>query len=89
VLEKLIHALETNYHLLLNGGYNALLDRYRKRSIITGREVTVCSDETRDEPEVYATGRVTGMGDNLELFIDGMDKPVSRGRLILHREDDA
>jgi BirA family biotin operon repressor/biotin-[acetyl-CoA-carboxylase] ligase len=88
VLGNLIQALESNYHLLLDGGYNALLDRYRRRSIITGRKVTVRSDEASGEPETYATGRVTGMGDNLELFIDGTDKPVSRGRLILHREDD-
>jgi BirA family biotin operon repressor/biotin-[acetyl-CoA-carboxylase] ligase len=88
VLEKLLYALDRNYHLLLDGGYNALLDRYRERSLVTGREVTVCSDEAGGEPEIYATGRVTGLGDDLELLMDGIDEPVSRGRLILHQKDD-
>ena len=87
MLEGLVHALDRNYRSYLDGGYSALIDRYRERSIITGREVTVRSDDPGTEPEVIASGRVSGLGDNLELLIEGIDEPVSRGRLILHGED--
>jgi biotin-(acetyl-CoA carboxylase) ligase len=88
VLERLVHALDKNYRSYLDGGYKALIDRYRERSIITGREVTIRSDDPGTEPAVIASGRVSGLGENLELLIKGIDKPVSRGRLILHGEDD-
>jgi BirA family biotin operon repressor/biotin-[acetyl-CoA-carboxylase] ligase len=87
VLEKLVHALDRNYRSYLDGGYKALIDRYRERSLVTGREVTVRSDDPSTESEVIASGRVSGLGENLELFIEGIDEPVSRGRLILHGED--
>jgi BirA family biotin operon repressor/biotin-[acetyl-CoA-carboxylase] ligase len=88
VLEELIHTLDRNYRSYLNGGYKALIDRYRERSLVTGREVTVRSDDLSTEAEVIASGRVSGLGENLELLIEGIDEPVSRGRLILHGEDD-
>jgi BirA family biotin operon repressor/biotin-[acetyl-CoA-carboxylase] ligase len=87
VLEKLVHALDRNYRSYLDGGYKALIDRYRERSLVTGREVTVRSDDPSTEPEVIAAGRVSGLGENLELLIEGIEEPVSRGRLILHGED--
>jgi BirA family biotin operon repressor/biotin-[acetyl-CoA-carboxylase] ligase len=88
VLEKLIHALDRNYRAYLDGGYKALLDRYRELSLVIGREATVRSDDASSETEVVASGRVVGLGENLELLMEGIDKPVTRGRLILHREDD-
>ena len=86
IFEKLIRALDRNYRSLLNGGYSVLLDRYRERSLVLGRQVAICSDEPGSASEVIATGRVSGLGDNLELFLDGVDKPVRRGRLILEDE---
>jgi biotin-[acetyl-CoA-carboxylase] ligase BirA-like protein len=89
VFEKLIRALDRNYRSLLDGRYSALLDRYRERSLILGRDVTICSDESGSGLEVIAAGRVSGLGDNLEIFLKGVDKPVWRGRLILkEREGD-
>jgi len=87
IFEKLIRALDRNYRSLLDGKYDVLLDRYRERFLILGREVTICSDESGSESEVIATGRVSGLGDNLELFLDGVDKPVWRGRLILEDQE--
>jgi BirA family biotin operon repressor/biotin-[acetyl-CoA-carboxylase] ligase len=83
LLDRLLQALECNYHLLLEGDVRALLDQYRQRSVVIGREVDICSDQAHSEPEVLARGRVAALGENLELLIEGVDQPFSRGRLIL------
>ncbi len=83
LLDRLIQALDRNYRLLLEGDHNALLDRYRQRSVVIGREVDICSDRARSEPEVLARGRVAALGEDLELLIEGVDQPFSTGRLIL------
>jgi biotin-[acetyl-CoA-carboxylase] ligase BirA-like protein len=90
VLHALLDALRRNYALLLQDGAAPLLDAYRQRSVIIGEHVTVVSDDTAaedpDERHVIAEGRVTGIGDALELFIEGRDSAVTRGRLLLRRE---
>lgn len=87
VFEKLIRALDRNYRLLVDGKYHVLLDRYRERSLVFGRKVSVYSDESGSESEVVATGRVRGLGENLELFLEGVGKPIWRGRLILEDQE--
>lgn len=87
VFDKLIRTLDRNYRLLLDGKNGILLDRYRERSLILGRQVTICSDESGSESEIIAAGRVRGIGENLELFLEGASKPVWRGRLILEDEE--
>jgi BirA family biotin operon repressor/biotin-[acetyl-CoA-carboxylase] ligase len=83
VFEALLVALDRNYQLLLDGRGSELVDRYRERSIVVGREVTVYSDDAISSPQVIARGTVESIGENLELIIAGRDKPVSRGRLVL------
>jgi BirA family biotin operon repressor/biotin-[acetyl-CoA-carboxylase] ligase len=83
MLEQLLSALQRNYDRLLQTGYRPLLERYRKRSTIIGRECTVCTDESDMEIEVTATGRVIAIGDGLELHLEGERKPVTRGRLFI------
>jgi biotin-(acetyl-CoA carboxylase) ligase len=83
MFDKLIRALDKNYRSLLDGKYHALLHRYCERSLVLGRKVTICSDESGSESEVIATGRVRALGENLEIFLEGASKPVWRGRLIL------
>lgn len=84
VFGHLIEALDRNYRRLLDGGYRALLDRYRQRSLVIGREVTICTDDSGPEcPDVLASGRVSRMGDDLELTIEGFGEPFAKGRLIL------
>jgi biotin-(acetyl-CoA carboxylase) ligase len=83
MFDKLIRALDKNYRALLNGEYQALLRRYSERSLVLGRNVTICSDESGSESEVIAAGRVRALGENLELFLEGVSEPVWRGRLIL------
>jgi BirA family biotin operon repressor/biotin-[acetyl-CoA-carboxylase] ligase len=76
-------ALDTNYGRLLAGEYDALLDRYRRRSRVIGRQVTLCADEPESESDVIARGRAIGIGDDLELMIDGHERPFTKGRLII------
>jgi BirA family biotin operon repressor/biotin-[acetyl-CoA-carboxylase] ligase len=83
VFRALSNALARNYGRLIDGGYEALLDRYRGRSIAIGRQVAVCKEESGTEPEIVARGRVTGLGNRLELLLEGASEPINRGRLIL------
>ena len=85
MLELLLNALQRNYGLLLQVGYRPLLERYRQRSTIIGQECTVCTDESDAELETIATGRVIAIGDGLELHLEGVQKPVTRGRLFVSR----
>ena len=81
-------ALDTNYSLLIAGGYGALLDRYRNRSLVIGHQVTLCDEEPGSESEVMAQGRVTGIGYGMELVIEGYDRPFTKGRLILESDEE-
>lgn len=83
VLKGLIDALGRNYHVLIGGGFSTLLDTYRKHSMIVGREVEIFTDPASGDREERIAGRVTGIGDNLELFLAGRERPVTRGRLRL------
>jgi len=83
IFDKLIDALSRNYEILVNEGYRELLDRYRERSLIIGHEVEICSDKSTEDIELLAGGIVSGIGDNLELYLQGRDQPITRGRLIL------
>jgi BirA family biotin operon repressor/biotin-[acetyl-CoA-carboxylase] ligase len=76
-------ALDTNYSSLIDGRYSSLLERYRDRSFIVGREITLCTDGPGPELDVLARGRVTGIGDGLELMIEGYEQPFTKGRPIV------
>jgi biotin-[acetyl-CoA-carboxylase] ligase BirA-like protein len=85
VFFNLIANLAENYKVLLSGGYSTLLEIYRQRSIIIGRRVTILPDPVRpdEKPEEPITGRVGGIGENLEIYLEGIDEPVTKGRLVL------
>lgn len=90
----LLAALRRNHDALLAGGAGALISAYRERSVVLGRRVTVEADEVgvaggmgdANVARELASGRVTAIGDGLELYLDGRPEPVTRGRL---RFDDA
>jgi BirA family biotin operon repressor/biotin-[acetyl-CoA-carboxylase] ligase len=86
--EELIAALDSNYRQLSAGNYNALLERYRSRSLIIDREVVLCTDDSGDQPEAIAAGRVVSLGDDLELVIEGYDQPFTKGRLVIGSLED-
>jgi BirA family biotin operon repressor/biotin-[acetyl-CoA-carboxylase] ligase len=80
LLTKTIHE---NYLTLISGNFDELLNRYRNRSNIIGREVIIYEDSEGDIPARICEGRAISIGDNLELYIEGTEKPVKRGRLAL------
>ncbi len=86
VLALLLPVLDRNYRGLLGGDYDALLARYRQRSLVVGRRVTVCHERARTGADVVAEGIVDAVGDDLELFLRGVERPVVSGRLILSPE---
>jgi biotin-[acetyl-CoA-carboxylase] ligase BirA-like protein len=83
VLRLLLSALARNYRILLREGYRPLMDRYRERSVVIGREVLISSDDPDEVPRIFAAGRVAAISDGMELHLFGGEHPVNRGRLIL------
>jgi biotin-[acetyl-CoA-carboxylase] ligase BirA-like protein len=83
VFRTLVRTLSDNYQELLAGGYGNLLDRYRSRSLVIGREVTLCSENSRSARDIIAAGRVRALNDDLQLEFEGHDEPLSKGRLVL------
>lgn len=83
VFSRLARCLDRNYRLLLSGEYLRLLDFYRRRSLVIGREVNVYPDAGGDTLEELVSGRVISIGENLELYLEGVETPVSKGRLVL------
>jgi BirA family biotin operon repressor/biotin-[acetyl-CoA-carboxylase] ligase len=80
-LAALLAALDRNYQRLASGDDAGVLRRYRDRSIVVGREVAVCSEQSGSNP--VARGRVIGLGEHLELLIEGHERPFFSGRLVL------
>ncbi len=85
IFNQLINNLELNYFKLMKGDYLKLLEIYRSRSEIIGKYVEVFTDPLCGTPEKYAEGKVTSIGENLELNIDGLDQPITKGRVRLPR----
>jgi biotin-[acetyl-CoA-carboxylase] ligase BirA-like protein len=83
ILSLLLAKLEANYQKLCRGDLPALLRLYRSRSTVIGRQVRVVSDPLEGPTQVLAEGRVMGIGDRLELLIQGCERRVTRGRLIM------
>jgi BirA family biotin operon repressor/biotin-[acetyl-CoA-carboxylase] ligase len=81
--QVLIHKISDRYRSLLTDGHGDLLANYRERSLVIGREVSVHEDATGYSEHNKLSGKVLGIGDDLELFIEGLDQPVTCGRLVL------
>lgn len=83
ILSILLDRLSENYRLLLQGKWHQLLNVYRKRSLVIGREVQILSDPEEGKQEELGSGKVFSIGENLELWLDGVENPIKKGRLIL------
>ena len=83
ILDRLINTLDDNYQRLLKNKYSNLLNIYQERSFVIGKRVRVFSDTPTEQSEEIAQGKVTGLGDNLELLIEGMDHPITAGRIVV------
>ncbi len=81
VFALLLETLAGNYELLRAGRLSQLVDSYRARSIVIGREVEILPDSPHRPDDAPIRGVVMAIGDNLELYVDGRDAPVTRGRL--------
>jgi biotin-(acetyl-CoA carboxylase) ligase len=81
VFALLLERLAGNYDLLRAGRLSQLVDSYRGRSIVIGREVEILPDSPHRPDDLPIRGVVTAIGDNLELYLDGREAPVTRGRL--------
>jgi BirA family biotin operon repressor/biotin-[acetyl-CoA-carboxylase] ligase len=72
---------------LARDGPGPLLEAYRGASAVIGREVCVFPDPERGEtptdgpPRPVLRGIVRGIGADLSLILEGVEAPVSRGRL--------
>lgn len=87
VHRRLASTLAENYGRLIEGAFPGFLEIYRQRSIAVGRRVTVHEDSDTETLREIARGQVTSIGENLELTLRGVDKPVWRGRLVLDAPD--
>lgn len=85
MLEELLAALDRNYSILLLDGADPLIEAYRGRSMVIGREVTVCAETSDETLEVIAEGVVSGLGDRLELLLEGREEGFVSGRLVMGR----
>ena len=83
ILMRLLEFLDKNYGLLLDGQYKKILDFYRKRSLVIGRDVRIISDIPNNKQTTISSGNVEKIGDSLELWMKGQKKPVTEGRLVL------
>jgi len=81
--EQLLHHLEQNYHTLVAGHYPPLLEVYRQRSMVIGREVTVFTDAPQDSPQELAHGTVSAIGEGLELMLGEGNMSVTKGRVVI------
>jgi BirA family biotin operon repressor/biotin-[acetyl-CoA-carboxylase] ligase len=87
VLGRLLEALDSNLDHLYDGQYRKLLDFYRMRSSVTGREVQIYSDIPGKKRSLVSSGIVERIGDNLELWLEGQKEPIKEGRLVFAAQE--
>ncbi|MBU0473871.1 MAG: biotin--[acetyl-CoA-carboxylase] ligase [Bacteroidetes bacterium] len=83
IFNNLLASLTKNYENLLDGNYNKIIDAYRIRSNVLGKNITVYSDPIKGEPQIINNGKVISIGNNLELFLENNNNPVVKGRIVL------
>lgn len=83
IISNLLNSLMRNYDYILNGRYTYLLNIYKNRSVVLGKNIIVYSDPINGKPEIIDNGKVTSIGNNLELYLDNKTTPVLRGRAVL------
>ena len=83
MFENLLRALAENYDKILKDEIDPLIDFYRSRSMILGRDVTIHEDLKDNSLRPMVEGRVVSIGDQLELYLEGREKPIVNGRLQL------
>jgi BirA family biotin operon repressor/biotin-[acetyl-CoA-carboxylase] ligase len=83
VFKHLTESLAQNYRRLKAGGLPQMLDQYRERSMIIGREVEILPDPAAGSGGEIIRGKVVDIGSGLELILEGRATPITKGRLAL------
>jgi len=83
VFHNLLDKLNKNIKILYSGRYRELLEIYRQRSVIIGREVSIRLDTDNSETKEICSGRVLSIGKDLQLHLEGVPNPVLIGRLVM------
>ncbi len=83
VFQGLMQTLDANYRLLEEDHYLDLWEKYRSLSLITGRDVDILSDPVAGKQRIIASGIVSRIGENLELYLENQKEPVTKGRLVI------
>ncbi len=83
IYAQLIKNLQKNYSVLISGNYNKLIEFYKLRSLVIGKDVKILTDNLKTKSEIIASGRVVSIGENLELFFENRSTPVTKGRLVI------
>ncbi len=85
VFPTLLNTLADNYGRLCDGRYGEILDAYRRRSLVLGRRVALYH-EGGPPHTLLAEGRVERLGDELELYLEGVPQPFTIGRAVVQPE---
>ncbi len=75
--------LALNYEKILAGEVDYLTAKYIEKSCVIGKNAEIWSDDVDSPSEVLRSGKIERIGENLELFFEGDDRPVTSGRLRL------
>jgi hypothetical protein len=67
------------------GHYARLLETYRQRSLVIGKEVRVFADTVHHSPDELAHGTVSSIGEGLELMLGKGESTVTKGRVVIDR----
>lgn len=82
-----LSALAAWYAKLVDCGPEALAAAYRSASIVIGREVCIWDEEACESgaglPPPLHRGKVRDIGPDLSLWLEGVEAPVTKGRLAL------
>jgi BirA family biotin operon repressor/biotin-[acetyl-CoA-carboxylase] ligase len=81
----LTRSIYQNYLALSGGDYLKLLGKYRDRSNTMGRRIEIYEDSESDTSIKVAEGRISSIGEILELYLEGRETPVKRGRLAFKK----
>ena len=82
----LTRSIYKNYLALEKGNYTELVDKYRRRSNIMGRYIEIYEDSDKGTGNMMAEGRISSIGENLELYVEGHQTPIKRGRLAFKKQ---
>jgi biotin-(acetyl-CoA carboxylase) ligase len=84
---QLLDCVQARLAQLYRDGQASLVQNYRQASILTGRRICIFSEREDGSDDVPGTllgrGVITDIGEGLELLLDGVSGPITRGRAAL------